>query len=183
MLRSLFKPRPARAQGSALYACAVAQARRPEFYRDLGVEDRIDARFELYTLHVILLVQRLADDGAEAVEASQALFDTFVSALDHALRELGVGDLSVAKKMRPLGEAIYGRTRAYQALMQGEPDRPGIESLMARTLFGDETRTEQAAPLADYAIRTRSALAGQPLAEILAGQPAWPAPIAQGVAA
>ena len=178
MLRRLFTPRPSKAAGAALYAGAVAQARLPAFYRDLGVEDRIDARFELYTLHVILLVQRLAGQGAEASETSQAMFDTFVGALDHTLRELGVGDVSVAKKMRRLGEAVYGRTRAWQDLIKpdSEPDSRELQILLARTIYGDETALERAAPLADYVLRARSALAGQPLSEILEGRSQWPAP-------
>ena len=73
MLSRLFKPRPAKLQGSRLYASAVAQARRPEFYTGIGVEDRIDARFELYTLHVLLLPQRLGGQGEAAAEVSKAL--------------------------------------------------------------------------------------------------------------
>ena len=109
MLQNLFRPRPRERLGEALYDLAVRQARDPAFYTTMGVADRIDARFELYTLHVLLLVMRLRDQGEREAETAQLLFDTYVSALDHALRELGVGDISVGKKMRKLGEALYGR--------------------------------------------------------------------------
>ena len=62
MLKHLFKTRPGGRIGDDLYALAVAQARNPAFYTRLGVEDRIDARFEIYTLHVLLLVMRLRDE-------------------------------------------------------------------------------------------------------------------------
>lgn len=88
MLKNLFKPRPGARIGDALYALAVAQARNPAFYTRLGVADRIDARFELYTLHVLLMVLRLRDENTvRGQETAQALFDVYVSALDHALRE------------------------------------------------------------------------------------------------
>ena len=56
MLQNLFRTRPRERLGEALYELAVRQARDPAFYTALGVADRIDARFELYTLHVLLLV-------------------------------------------------------------------------------------------------------------------------------
>jgi cytochrome b pre-mRNA-processing protein 3 len=111
MLQNLFRTRPRERLGEPLYELAVRQARDPGFYTRMGVADRIDARFELYTLHVLLLVMRLRDEGGQGAEAAQALFDTYVSALDHALRELGVGDISVGKKMRKLGEACMAVCR------------------------------------------------------------------------
>ena len=63
MLKNLFKPREGVRIGDALYALAVEQARQPGLYTRLGVADRIDARFELYTLHVLLLVLRFAPRG------------------------------------------------------------------------------------------------------------------------
>jgi cytochrome b pre-mRNA-processing protein 3 len=154
----------------------VRQARQPGFYTDLGVEDRIDARFELYTLHVILLVRRLRGEGEQAGEVSQALFDTYVGALDDALRELGVGDLSVAKKMRKLGEAVYGRIKAYDTALAPDAGDDELKGLIARTVFGEEDASERAAPLAAYVLQAQSALRDQPLETVLEGRLAWPAP-------
>jgi cytochrome b pre-mRNA-processing protein 3 len=176
MLDRLFRTRPAKASGARLYTAAVAQARSPAFYANLGVPDRIDARFELYVLHVVLLQQRLTGHGAEAAETAQALFDAFVLALDDALRELGVGDLSVSKKMRKLGEALFGRAAAYRDLFKAGPDREGIRGLIARTVYGDEAAEDLAAPLADYVVRAHAALALQPVDAILKGEVAWPEP-------
>ncbi|MBE9188317.1 ubiquinol-cytochrome C reductase, partial [Microcoleus sp. LEGE 07076] len=114
MLKRLFKPRPAVAAGRALYAQTVAQSRTPTLYADLGAPDTPEGRFEIYSVHVYLLLERLKGQGPLAAETAQALFDTYVSALDHALRELGVGDLSVGKKIRKLGEAFYGRINSYE---------------------------------------------------------------------
>src|ERR1700761_3820889 len=106
MFQRLFTLRPGVAAGQALYAPLIEQARKPAFYEGGRVPDTVDGRFELYTLHLTLVARRLRREGEMAAEPSQTLFDTFVSALDDALRELGVGDLSVAKKMRKMGEAI-----------------------------------------------------------------------------
>src|SRR6187399_2406964 len=117
MLKNLFKPRPAQTAGRALYAAAVAQARTPGLYAELGAPDTREGRFEIYSLHVYLLLERLKDQGPQAADTAQALFDTYLSALDHSLREMGVGDLSVGKRMRKLGEAFYGRIKGYETAL------------------------------------------------------------------
>ena len=173
MLQRLFRSRPERAMGRRLYAAAVEQARTPELYSLLGVEDRIDARFELYTIHVVLLLERLKGQGEEAGDVGQALFDTYLSALDDALRELGVGDLSVAKKMRRLGETIYARTRALSEALQPEAAPVALEAALAEALFPEagDARPER---LAAYIRNARDRLAGQPLREVLDGNLQWP---------
>lgn len=152
-----------------LYAHAVAQARDPRFYTALGVADEIDARFELYVLHVQLLILRLQEEGAEGRDLAQRLFDVFVSALDNALRELGVGDLSVAKKMRKLSEQVYGRMSAYEAGLRGG-DREALAEALRRNVTSGP---ENALRLADYAVAARSALAAEPVNDLVDG-PRWP---------
>jgi cytochrome b pre-mRNA-processing protein 3 len=174
MLQGLFKARPQKAKGERLYASAVAQARRPELYAALGAPDRIDARFELYTAHVVLLLTRLKGAGEEPAEVSQALFDTYLGALDHALRELGVGDLSVARKMRRLGATIYTRAQALTDALAPEAEPQALEGVLAEALFGGEDGSARAAALAAYIRDARDALAGQPLAQVLDGDVKWP---------
>lgn len=170
VLERLFRPRQARIAGEALYAGLVDQARRPALYRDLGVADRIDSRFELYVLHLALLLTRLKGEGESASETGQAVFDAFVGALDDSLRELGVGDLSVAKKMRKLGEALYGRMTAYEAPIRAA-DLPGLSEALARNVH-ESDEAASALPLANYALAARRSLAGQTLDQLLAA-PRW----------
>jgi cytochrome b pre-mRNA-processing protein 3 len=172
MLKSLFKPRPAVVAGRALYARAVAQARTPALYVDLSVPDTPEGRFEAYSLHVYLLLERLKGHGEQAAETAQALFDTYVSDLDHALRELGVGDLSVGKKIRKLGEAFYGRVRSFEAALAALPETAELEAVLARTVYASGG-AESAPGLAAYVMRQREALAAQPLERLFAGEAAW----------
>lgn len=174
MLKRLFKPRPARLAGQSLYALTVVQARSPALYAELGVPDTAEGRFELYSLHVWLLLDRLTGHGDQAAETSQALFDAYVSALDNALRELGVGDLGVGKRMRKLGEAFFGRIRSYQAAMASLPDTTALEALLTRTAYA-EVGTPQAANLAAYIVTQKQALALQPLDQLYAGDVTWAA--------
>jgi len=171
IFEKLFRRRPSRVAGETLYEAAVAQARRPSFYASLGAPDTVEGRFELYTLHVVLLLHRLKGQGAIAAETAQALFDAYVQALDDALREMGVGDLSVGKKMRKLGEAFYGRAKAYQAALEAG-DHVTLAALIGRTVYMDNAAA--ADRLADYVQRASALLATLDLDDVLAAQLAWP---------
>ena len=171
VLQRLFRPSPARQAGEALFAAVTRQARQPALYADLGAPDTPVGRFEIYSLHVVLVLNRLKGLGGEAGEVSQALFDSYVRSLDDALRDLGVGDLSVGKKMRKLGEAFYGRAKAYDSALNG--DREGLTGLVERTVFA-EAPGGDVAGLVDYIERAKAALAGQSVESVLACDLAWP---------
>lgn len=174
LLDRLFRPRPARAAGRALYARAVEQSRTPGLYADLGAPDTVEGRFEIYSLHVVLLLDRMRGHGALAADVSQMLFDTYVSGLDDALREMGVGDLAVGRKMRKLGEAFYGRGKSYEAAFAALPDPGPLEALIARTVYA-ETDAAPAPKLAAYVLAQRAVLAKEPLARLLVGEANWAA--------
>ncbi len=176
ILDRLLKPRPAKVAGAALYQAAVSQAREPKLYAAGRAPDTREGRFELYTLHVILLIERLKGQGEAAAETSQALFDAYLRGLDDAFRELGVGDLAVPKRMKTLGEAFYGRGRSYEQAFDALPDQTTLTALVSRTLLAG-VETPQTAVLAEYVLAARGALAAQPLEDILAGRVSWaPAP-------
>jgi|JI10StandDraft_1071094.scaffolds.fasta_scaffold1306015_2 cytochrome b pre-mRNA-processing protein 3 len=172
MLKRLFKPRPARLAGESLYAQTVVQARSPALYAALGAPDTTEGRFELYSLHVFLLLERFKAQGEQAAETSQALCDTYISALDNTLREMGMGDEGVSKRMRRLGEAFYGRIRSYEAALAPLPDTTALEAMLARTVYADADASG-APGMAAYIIAQRLALAGQPTERLCAGEVTW----------
>ncbi|MFC3070127.1 ubiquinol-cytochrome C chaperone family protein [Phenylobacterium soli] len=174
LLDRLFRPRPAKLTGRALYSKVVDQSRRPAIYRDLGAPDTVEGRFEIYTLHTMVVIERLRAGGRQAGEVSQALFDAYLKHLDDALRELGVGDLSVGKKMRKLGEAFYGRGKSYDAALEALPDKAPLVALLARTVY-EGADPAQAPALADYLLAQRAALAAEPIERLLAGEIDWSA--------
>jgi cytochrome b pre-mRNA-processing protein 3 len=160
----------AKSAGRDLYAAAVRQSRNAALYEVLGVPDTTEGRFELLTLHVILLIEAL---GAMARASAQALFDVYVSDLDGALREMGVGDLTVGKRMRALGRAFYGRAAAYREALSAWPDHEPLEGLIARTVMAGEAGANPAA-LSAYVARCHDALAAQGAEDLLETPPQWP---------
>jgi cytochrome b pre-mRNA-processing protein 3 len=173
-IRRLFRPRETALAGRRLFSAAAAHARQPGLYRDAGAPDTYEGRFELYTLHVVLVLHRLKGQGPHAAQAAQALFDAYVRSLDDALREMGVGDLSVGKKMRKLGEAFYGRAKSYDQAFAALPDAAPLQALIARTVYAEAAGGDPAG-LAAYALSAMQALHAQPLAAVLEARLAWPA--------
>lgn len=174
MLQRLFRPNPAKRAGEALYAAAAGQARKPDFYVAGGVADTREGRFELYTLHVILLVERLKAETGLAAEARQVLFDRYVQGLDDAFRELGVGDTSVAKRVKALGQAFYGRLKAFEEAVASLPDAAALTDLLTRTVL--EGRADTAAEMTAYVTTARDALSRQSAQALLAGDVFWETP-------
>jgi cytochrome b pre-mRNA-processing protein 3 len=162
----------AKSAAARLYAETVAQARAPALYSQFSAPDTPEGRFELYTAHVVLVLERLRDQGAEAASLSQTYFDLYLSALDYGLRELAVGDLSVGKTMRKLGEAFYGRAKAMDEVLSQLPDRSPLEALLMRTVYGDALGAD-AAGLAAYLLQVRQDLAATPLERLLGGAADW----------
>ena len=156
----------------AIYGMIVTQAREPLFYRDLGVPDTVNGRFDLLVLHLWMVLRRLKPvEGGAGL--SQALFDRFCDDMDANLREMGVGDLTVPKRMQAFGEAFYGRTAAYDlALADGE--EPLAQSLCKNILNGDGI--EKARQLTVYAEAAIAALAGTDEATLRSGLWKFPTP-------
>ena len=171
-LQRLFRPTAYRIAGQRLYEAATLQARQPAFYAELNAPDTVEGRFELYTLHVVMLLQRLRGQGGEIERTAQALFDAYLQALDDALREMGVGDLAVAKKMRRLGEAFYGRAKAYEAALAAD-DAGELDDLIERTIYAG-VADPQTARLKAYVQRGVAALAAAPVEDVAAAQLTWP---------
>lgn len=163
-------------QAFALYGAIVAQARQPDFYARLSVPDSVEGRFDMIVLHMVMIFHRLKDEGPVVAEQTQVLFDLFLSDMDRSLREMGVGDLTVPKKMKKLAAAFYGRLASYTgALDAGDTDT--LAATFARVFHeGTPPVPEDPERLARYAVAAFAGLGPQTPAEILAGRIRWPDP-------
>jgi cytochrome b pre-mRNA-processing protein 3 len=164
-----------RAVARALHDQAVAQSRAPELYASMGVADTPEGRFETLTLHVCLLLARLDDGGADSARLRQDVFDVYIGDLDGALREMGVSDLSVGRRMRRLVQAFYGRAQALDEAFTSLPDQVALRGVVGRTLL-QERQSDDPGPLADYILECRAALADGATVDLLDGRAKWPTP-------
>jgi cytochrome b pre-mRNA-processing protein 3 len=165
---------PSRGTIEAIYGMIVAQAREPSFYADLDVRDTVQGRFDMLVLHLWLVLRRL-QAVAGATPFAQALFDRFCADMDDNLREMGVGDLTVPKRMQAFGEAFYGRTAAYDLAFAGGEGE--MAQALARNIL-DGGYPESARALAAYVQAVAADLSKLDDAAFLAGAWAFPAPAA-----
>jgi cytochrome b pre-mRNA-processing protein 3 len=155
---------------NALYGAIVAQARKPVFYAGFAVPDTVEGRFDMVVLHLVLVLRRLRRE-AQLTRLAQGLFDSFCRDMDHNLREMGVGDLSVPKEMKRLGEAFYGRQKAYEEALSAGDAAP-LAAALGRNVFPAD-RTHPAARLAEYALHAAAGLDATDAAALEQGQLAF----------
>lgn len=161
----------------ALYGQLVAQSRCPAFYRDLGVPDTLDGRFDLLSLHAALLINRLAADRAPQSHAlAQALFDLMFTDMDRSLRETGVGDMMIGKHVKRMADAFHGRARTYDEALAQDATTP-LMAALDRNLYGTVATEENSlAIMAAYVRREADRLRQTPFSAILAGKLDFGAP-------
>jgi cytochrome b pre-mRNA-processing protein 3 len=157
-----------------LYAAVVAQARQPTFYSDWGVPDTLDGRFEMMALHLFAVTHRLMSESDGDPNVAQLLSETFVADMDSAFREMGVGDLSVPKRIKTLYRSYGGRMTAYGTGLREGP--AALVEAIGRNVFPDGDPGRGALLLATYLDASVGALADAPLAEIRGGSLPFPPP-------
>ena len=167
--------RRCKAAAERLYQSALAQSRRAEFYKELGVADTMDGRFDLLCLHSAILITRLNREGAAGQRLAQALFDVLFTQMDYGLREIGVGDLGVPKHMQKMMKAFNGRMQAYAAALDSR-DRNAMAQALARNLYRRENADAAAHSMADYAIAARDAAMDATMQNMAEGIFEYPAP-------
>jgi cytochrome b pre-mRNA-processing protein 3 len=155
--------------GFALYTRSVEAARAPVYFERLGVPDTLDGRFDLIGLFAALTIRRLRNAPPPGAKLAQSVFDAMFADLDFTLREMGVGDLSVAKRMREMWEAFHGRALAYDAPLT-ETDHTKLAEALGRNVWRGAPPAGAAEALAHAVLKQDAALAAQPITELAAGR-------------
>ena len=172
MLRRLLKfiIRPIAEPGIEIaYRTCVAQARQSAFYAELHAPDTVDGRFDVLILHVLLVILHLAQHSQQ----TQQLFDILFADMDKNLREMGVSDMRISKKMKPLLAAFYGRAKIYEQALAGNDTE--LAEALRRNIYGDSAASaEDIGRLVNYIRRAHAALAAQTDETLLAGTLAFP---------
>lgn len=152
-----------------LYAAIVAAARQIKFYQDMGVPDTIEGRFEMIILHLFLVLNRLKNEGAE--DLRQNLTDEFFNDMDASLREFGVSDVAVGKKVRKLAEAYYGRILAYDKAIA---DNELLDDTIERNLFPEGAPKDIVSGMTHYILAAVKSLSSVPTENVLRSELVFP---------
>lgn len=174
MILSWWRARNATGRTAAkLYGSIVAAARREEFYEHHRVPDTPEGRFALLVAHVCLVLDRLRPEGDAGRELSRALVEAFIADMDDSMREMGVGDLSVPRKVKKAAGALHDCLGAFRAA--GFDNEEGLARALRETLLAGAP--DAAVPsTARYMRAATAAIARQSAADLLEGRVVFPEP-------
>jgi cytochrome b pre-mRNA-processing protein 3 len=127
-----FSPSRASRDAGLLLHQVTTASRNGALFGEGRVADTLDGRFELVALHAALALVRLRQ-APEADAMAQAFVDALFRYLDSGLREDGVGDLAVPKRVHKLAGAFYGRADAYAEALGG--DASALQSALTRNVL------------------------------------------------
>lgn len=174
MLTRLKQRARLRRNAAELYGAIVSAARAPELFRDFAVPDNPMGRLESILLHLALAIERLQREGEAGQGLARALAEAYVTDMDDSLREIGIGDMGVPRRVKQAAGALFERHRSYAASL-ALPDDGELGLCLARSLLARE-RGPVPAGLVNYVRRAHSALASQEGRRLIAGEIEFPAP-------
>jgi cytochrome b pre-mRNA-processing protein 3 len=165
----LSSKRIAKSSAQTLYGEIVSAARNPIFYRDLGVPDTVEGRFELIAAHLSLVLHRLGQAGAPGATIARALNESCITDLDDNMREIGISDLSVPRKIKKAAAALYDRHRDILAALS-DPNNSALEAVLVRNIGQLPGATNfKADAIARHLRSCQTALAATPSERVLEG--------------
>ncbi len=167
-LFGLFSSRRHERAGFKLYTASVQAARDPVYFERLDVPDTLDGRFDLVGLFAALTIRRLRQLPAPGVALAQAVFDAMFADMDFTLREIGVGEMSVGKKIRVMWEAFHGRALAYETPL-GSGDSGAMAAALGRNVWRGAAPVGAAEALARAVLAQDKYLAGQDVSAFVRG--------------
>lgn len=177
MIFGLFRKKNANRQiVDRQYALLTAAARRPVFYLDMHVPDTVMGRFEMLSVVMILYFRRTAKSEGGGQEIAQEIVDAFFQDIDHSIRELGIGDQGVPKRMKKLAGMFYGRLESYAAAIEAQ-DREALAAALSRNIYpANEGEAPDMSALASWMADAEAGLSTVAEDEVLTGSVDIPAP-------
>ena len=171
MIFGLFgKREDRRAPVDALFSRVAEASRRPALYREGGIPDTFEGRFESLTLHVFLVLRRLRELPPPADDLAQEFVDACFAYLELGFRNAGISDIAVPKRMKKIGQSFYGRVQAYEAALTSSDANALVEALRRNASPG-----EGASALAGYVRQAQETMAGRDIDAILSDDMLFPA--------
>jgi len=163
------RPDPLQDAAAALYVKLVEKARDPAFFGDLAVPDTVNGRYDMLVIHAMLVLRRLRGGGDLADRSGKAMLELLFRDMDQSLREMGVGDMGIGKHIKRMAKALFGRSEAYEAGLDGDPALL-LAALKENLYRHAEVNDAQAAAMADYLRRAETHLSPQKVEDIVEGR-------------
>ena len=162
MIFNLFRKSPATDAAFDAYRSIVAQSRQEKFYAEWGIPDTVTGRFDMISLHLGMLLRRLKGDPVSRPFV-QALVDLFFKDMDRSLRELGITDIGVPRRIEQMGKMFYGLTEVLDVALQSG-DAAQVEAVLVKNVYG--SASAGASTLASYLLDESVRLAAQSTAAL-----------------
>lgn len=172
------RSRPSRV-ASKIYGLIVTAARQPALYEHAKVADTLESRFEAVTLFTVLVLDRLLATGTDGATVARALVEALIADMDDQMREMGVGDLTVPKRVKKAAAAVYDRLAAYRPALAAE-DVGALTAAFESTGLLQNSTTNGAQPspgwpsLAEHTLATRRSLSKTDVRALLDGRIEFP---------
>jgi cytochrome b pre-mRNA-processing protein 3 len=168
----LFRNDSRRVTIATLYQRIATASRTPGLYAALGIPDNVEGRFESLSLHMIFVLRALRGLPAPADDVGRDLTDAFFRDMDASLREMGIGDTVVPKRMKKVAASFYGRAHAYDGPLE-KMDESALAEALGRNAYGEAA---PGGPLARYALAADAGLKTMKLEALLEQGPVFPSP-------
>ncbi|MBK1623577.1 ubiquinol-cytochrome C chaperone family protein [Afifella marina] len=169
------RKRQERERAAVLYGATAAASRHPQLYEEFGVDDTVDGRFEMLSLHLFAVVHRLTFGPDPEPELARLTTEAFVVDMDATYRDIGVSDRRIPKRMKTLFSSYGGRLGAYGSALSAEGD--ALEGAIARNIFVGESDSGASRRLARYLRALLAWLDDVPSATLKDGRIVFPDPI------
>jgi len=184
MFGRLFRTDPMKEPARAAYEAILTASRRPFLYEEFGAPDTVDGRFDLLVMHAVIFFRHVRHAGEAGVRMNQLVFDRLFDEKDVALREMGASDPGVGKKIKQMGQAFYGRAKAYEAALN-DRNEDTVCNVIRKNLFafdgafgdespdassGDDASGAASRRLAGYMLDADACMAGQDAVALIGGQ-------------
>jgi cytochrome b pre-mRNA-processing protein 3 len=168
----LFKNKPAFTEEvQAIYVAIVNQSRQEEFYLNFEVADTVEGRFDMILLHAFVVMRKLKADGDKTATFAQAIYDLMFADMDQNLREMGIGDMGLAKRVPRMAEAFYGRIEAYEAGLTADDDDATLKAALDRNLYRKTLASDESlSVMAQYLRQEAKNLENQDIDALLCGK-------------
>lgn len=171
LFSGIFAPHKRKKQGRWLYEHALKASRRVALY-EAGVPDTVDGRFDLLVIHVWLLIRRLNKVGAQ--DLGQAVFDAMFADMDNSLRELGISDTAIGKRIKDMAKVFYGRADVYNSDLDAGDSGALARALKTNVFVGEAASLDASKHLAEHMFIIEEKLTKQELSELLLSGPCYP---------